>query len=58
MADEEQERNRVEQHLKAEKRYLLRGVTARRRRNQRRLRKLDTLRKARAELIRPDRKAA
>lgn len=58
MADEEQERNRVEQHLKAEKRYLLRGVTARRRRNQRRLRKLDTLRKARADLIRPDRKAA
>ncbi|NKB54864.1 MAG: ATP-binding cassette domain-containing protein [Alphaproteobacteria bacterium] len=58
LADEERERNRVEQHLKAEARYLHRGVTARRRRNQRRLRKLDSLRKARAALVRPDKKAA
>ncbi len=58
LADEEQERNRVEQHLKAEARYLHRGVTARRRRNQRRLRKLDSLRKARAALVRTDKKAA
>ena len=56
--EEERERNRVEQHLKAEARYLHRGVTARRRRNQRRLRKLATLRVARAALVRSDRKAA
>lgn len=56
--EEERERNRVEQHLKAEARYLHRGVTARRRRNQRRLRKLATLREARATLVRSDRKAA
>jgi len=56
--EEERERNRVEQHLKAEARYLHRGVTARRRRNQRRLRKLATLRKAREALVRSDRKAA
>ncbi len=56
--EEEQERSRVEQHLKAEARYLHRGVTARRRRNQRRLRKLATLREARAALVRDNRKAA
>lgn len=55
---EEKERSRVEQHLKAEARYLHRGVTARRRRNQRRLRKLASLREARAALVRSDRKAA
>ncbi len=55
---EERERNRVEQHLKTEARYLHRGVTARRRRNQRRLRKLASLREARAALVRDDRKAA
>ena len=56
--EEEQQRNRVEQHLKAEARYLHRGVTARRRRNQRRLRKLTSLRKERAALVRDDRKTA
>ena len=49
--EEEQKRNRVEQHLKAEARYLHRGVTARRRRNQRRLRKLKSLREERAALV-------
>jgi ATP-binding cassette subfamily F protein uup len=57
-ADQEAERNRVEQQLKAEQRYMLRGVTARRRRNQRRVRKLATLREQRVALLRPDRKAA
>jgi len=55
---EEHERNRVEQYLKAEARYMHRGVTARRRRNQRRVRKLASLREARAALVRFDRKAA
>ncbi len=58
ISDQEQERNRVETQLKAEKRYMLRGVTARRRRNQRRVRKLASLREERVALLRPDRKAA
>ena len=56
--EEEHARSRVEQHLKAEARYMHRGVTARRRRNQRRVRKLASLREARAALVRSDRKAA
>lgn len=56
--EEERQRNRVEQHLKAEARYLHRGVTARRRRNQRRLRKLTSLREARAALARSNHKPA
>ncbi|MBT5109219.1 MAG: ATP-binding cassette domain-containing protein [Rhodospirillaceae bacterium] len=58
LAAEESERNRVQQHIKAEARYLHRGVTARRKRNQLRLRKLSDLRQQRAQLLRSDRKAA
>ncbi len=43
-AAEEAERNRVENYIKQEERYKLRGVTARRKRNVRRLARLDTLR--------------
>lgn len=42
---------RVDQHIKQELRYLLRGVTARRKRNSRRLEKLAQLKKARADLL-------
>ena len=58
LAAEESERNRVEQYIKAEARYLHRGVTARRKRNQLRLRKLVDLRTQRRQLLRGDRKAA
>ncbi|MFT6579942.1 MAG: ATP-binding cassette subfamily F protein uup [Alphaproteobacteria bacterium] len=58
LAAAESERNRVEQHIKAEARYLHRGVTARRKRNQLRLRKLVDLRAQRRQLLRSDRKAA
>ena len=40
---------KLKQHIKAEERYLLRGVTARRTRNQKRLEKLYNLRAERAE---------
>lgn len=40
---------KLKHHIKAEERYLLRGVTARRTRNQKRLEKLDSLRQERAE---------
>ncbi|MEX2618059.1 MAG: ABC-F family ATP-binding cassette domain-containing protein [Alphaproteobacteria bacterium] len=58
IADQEQERSRVEHYLKAELRYMQRGVTARRRRNQRRVRKLASLREERVALLRPNRKSA
>jgi ATP-binding cassette subfamily F protein uup len=56
--DQEMERNRVEQRFKAELRYQHRGVTARRRRNQRRVRELAMLRAERVRLLRPDRAVA
>ena len=52
---EEAELNRMDQHIKQEQRYLLRGVTARRKRNVRRLEKLATLRKARQNHVRNER---
>lgn len=55
---EEAELNRMDQHIKQEQRYLLRGVTARRKRNVRRLEKLATLRKTRQERHRNDSKAS
>ena len=58
LAAEKSERNRVQQHIKAESRYLHRGVTARRKRNQLRLRKLSDLRQKRAQMLRSDKKAA
>ena len=58
VSDQEQERNRVEQRFKAELRYQHRGVTARRRRNQRRVRELAMLREERVRLLRPSRAAA
>ena len=58
VSDQEQERNRVEQRFKAELRYQHRGVTARRRRNQRRVRELAMLRDERVRLLRPNRAAA
>jgi ATP-binding cassette subfamily F protein uup len=58
LAAEKSERNRVQQHIKAEARYLHRGVTARRKRNQLRLRKLSDLRQKRAQMLRSDKKAA
>jgi len=58
ISDQEQERNRVEQRFKAELRYQHRGVTARRRRNQRRVRELAALREERVRLLQPDRAAA
>ncbi|MTI08457.1 ABC-F family ATP-binding cassette domain-containing protein [Curvivirga aplysinae] len=48
-ATEEAERNRVENYIKQEERYKLRGVTARRKRNVRRLERLDSLRKEKRE---------
>ena len=58
LAAEKSERNRVQQHIKAEARYLHRGVTARRKRNQLRLRKLSDLRQKRAQMLRSDKKSA
>ncbi|MEM6835111.1 MAG: ABC-F family ATP-binding cassette domain-containing protein [Sphingomonadales bacterium] len=51
--EERREMDRERQHIKAEQRYLERGVTARRTRNQRRLKKLAALRERSAERIRP-----
>ncbi|MDX1739339.1 MAG: ATP-binding cassette domain-containing protein, partial [Alphaproteobacteria bacterium] len=48
-AAEEAERNRVENYIKQEERYKLRGVTARRKRNVRRLARLDSLRQEKRE---------
>ncbi len=47
----EKEASRLDKHLALEDRWLQRGVTARRKRNQGRLRKLEVLRKARASLM-------
>ena len=55
---EEQERQRIAQKIKAEQRWLHRGVTARRRRNQGRLARLEKLRTARARLLRNDASAS
>ncbi len=52
LAAEEAEWNRKAQYLKAEEHWLHRGVTARRKRNQGRLRKLDDLRQERRDRIR------
>ena len=54
VAAEDAALNRIDQHLRAEIRYLHRGVTARRKRNQRRLRKLSELRVERARRRRVD----
>ncbi len=55
---EEKAAERLDQHIARETRWLLRGITARRRRNQGRLTKLTRLREARAALLggrsRPD----
>lgn len=48
------ELTRIDKHLKAEERYRERGVTGRRKRNVRRLEKLATLKKVRAERGRKD----
>ena len=53
-ATEEAELNRIDQHIKAETRYLNYGVTARRKRNVRRLEKLATLRQERKNRTRGD----
>ncbi len=58
VSDQEMERNRVETRFKAELRYQHRGVTARRKRNQRRARELAMLREERVRLLRPNRAAA
>jgi len=50
-ADEEAAARRLDQHLKAETRWLLRGITARRRRNQGRLTKLKAMRETRRTLL-------
>jgi len=57
MNEEAREIEREKQHIKAEKRYLERGVTARRTRNQRRLKKLASLRERARERIAPVGKA-
>ncbi len=49
--EEAREAKRLDSRLKDEARWLLRGVTARRRRNQGRLRKLEEMRAARAALL-------
>jgi ATP-binding cassette subfamily F protein uup len=54
IAAEDAALNRIDQHLQAEIRYLHRGITARRKRNQRRLRKLSDLRTERARRLRLD----
>lgn len=53
-ATEEAELNRLDQHIKAETRYLNYGVTARRKRNVRRLEKLANLRQERKSRTRSD----
>ncbi|MEO1017243.1 MAG: ATP-binding cassette domain-containing protein [Pseudomonadota bacterium] len=52
LATEEAEWNRKAQYLKAEEHWLHRGVTARRKRNQGRLRKLEDLRRERRDRVR------
>ena len=51
LAEEAREAQRLDSRLRDEARWLLRGVTARRRRNQGRLRKLEEMRAARAALL-------
>lgn len=57
LAEEEKELARLEKHLEAETHWLHRGVTARRKRNQGRLRKLAELRAARAAFLKPEGRA-
>jgi ABC transport system ATP-binding/permease protein len=57
LAEEERTLSRLEKHLEAETHWLHRGVTARRKRNQGRLRKLADLRAARAAFLRPEGRA-
>ncbi len=57
MAEEEKTLARLEKHLEAETHWLHRGVTARRKRNQGRLRKLGDLRAARAAFLKPEGRA-
>ena len=54
VAAEDAAQNRIKNDLQAEIRYLHRGVTARRRRNQGRLKKLGELRAARAQRLQAD----
>jgi len=58
MEAEEKANDRLKQHLKAELHWLQRGVTARRKRNQGRLRKLEQLRGQKRDQIAPTGKAA
>ena len=51
LEEESKEAQRLDSRLRDEARWLLRGVTARRRRNQGRLRKLEEMRAARAALL-------
>ena len=57
LAEEEKTLARLDKHLEAETHWLHRGVTARRRRNQGRMRKLDELRAQRAGFLRPEGRA-
>ncbi len=57
LAEEEKQLARLEKHLEAETHWLHRGVTARRRRNQGRLRKLAELRATRAVFLKPEGRA-
>jgi ATP-binding cassette subfamily F protein uup len=57
LAEEERTLSRLEKHLEAETHWLHRGVTARRKRNQGRLRKLSDLRAQRAAFLRPEGRA-
>ena len=57
LAEEEKTLSRLEKHLEAETHWLHRGVTARRKRNQGRLRKLADLRSQRANFLRPEGRA-
>jgi len=54
VAAEEAAQNRIKHNLQIEVRYMQRGVTARRRRNQRRLKKLGELRAERAQRLQTD----
>ncbi len=58
LAGEAAELGRMDEAIRAETRYLERGITARRRRNRRRLRRLEELRRARAHRQRDERRAA
>ncbi len=57
LAEEEKTLARLDKHLEAETHWLHRGVTARRRRNQGRMRKLGELREQRAGFLRPEGRA-